>query len=94
MLASTVTIPLFGKLADRFGRRKFYMTGLIIFTTGTVVCGLSVNMLMLVLCRALMGVGAGAVTPSALGLMGDLFEEKDFTKVFGLMGVVQVLHMH
>lgn len=91
MLASTVTIPLFGKLADMFGRRKLYLIGLVIFTLGVVFCGLSISMPMLVFCRTLMGVGAGAVTPAALGMMGDLFDEKDFAKVFGLMGVIQVL---
>lgn len=91
MLASTVTIPLFGKMADLFGRRKLYLTGLIVFTAGVAFCGSSVSMPMLVVCRALMGVGAGAVTPAALGMMGELFDEKDFPKVFGLMGMIQVL---
>lgn len=91
MLASTVTIPLFAKLADLFGRRRVYLTGLVLFAAGVVFCGLSASMPMLVFCRALMGMGAGAITPSALGLMGDMFEEKDFTRVFGFMGVVQVL---
>ncbi len=91
MLASTVSIPLFGKLADMFGRKKLYLTGLILFTSGLLTSALSVSMPMLVFCRALMGIGAGAVTPAALGMTGELFGEKDFAKVFGLMGVIQVM---
>jgi hypothetical protein len=49
------------------------------------------SMPMLIACRALMGVGAGAMTPAALGMMGDLFNERDFPKGFGLMGVIQFL---
>lgn len=91
MLASTVTIPLFGKMADLFGRRRLYLTGLILFTAGLLLCGLSAGMPMLVACRALMGIGAGAVTPAAIGMTGGLFEEKDLPKVFGIMGLTQVL---
>ena len=91
MLASTVTIPLFGKMADLFGRRRLYMTGLILFTAGLLLCGLSAGMPMLIACRALMGIGAGAVTPAAIGMTGELFGEKDLPKVFGIMGLTQVL---
>ncbi|GEM_PF-2413201 len=91
MLSSTVSIPLFGKMADLFGKRKLYLAGLVLFSLGLIFCGLSVNMHMLVASRTLMGVGAGAVTPSALGMMGELYDEKDFPAIFGLMGVIQVL---
>lgn len=91
MLASTVTIPLFGKMADLFGRRKLYVAGVIAFTSGVLLCGLSASMSMLVACRALMGIGAGAVTPAAIGMLGGLFVEKDLPKVFGIMGLTQVL---
>lgn len=91
MLASTVTIPLFGKMADLFGRRKLYLAGVIAFTAGVLLCGLSASMPMLVACRVLMGIGAGAVTPAAIGMTGGLFKEKDLPKVFGVMGLTQVL---
>lgn len=91
MLASTVTIPLFGRMADLFGRRRLYLAGVIAFTAGVLLCGLSVSMPMLVACRVLMGIGAGAVTPAAIGMTGGLFEEKDLPKVFGVMGLTQVL---
>lgn len=91
MLASTVTIPLFGKLADVCGRRKVYLTGLILFSAGLTLCGLTISLPLLVACRALMGIGAGAITPAALGIIGELFGERDLPKVFGLMGLIQVL---
>lgn len=67
------------------------MTGLILFTMGLLLCGLSTGMPMLIACRALMGIGAGAVTPAAIGMTGELFDEKDLPKVFGMMGLTQVL---
>lgn len=91
MLASTVTIPLFGKMADLIGRRTLYIFGLIVFAFGVLLSGLSINMPMLVASRAVMGIGAGVVVPTALAIIGDLFEEKDIARIFGMVGVTQII---
>lgn len=91
MLASTVTIPLFGKLADRIGRRPMYLLGLSIFLLGTLLAGSARSMEHLVGFRVIQGIGAGALAPAALASIGDLFDEKERSKVFGTVGVVQIL---
>jgi EmrB/QacA subfamily drug resistance transporter len=91
MLASTITIPLFARLADIIGRRTLYVTGLLIFLTGSALVGLSQSMGQLVAFRVIQGVGAGSVAPAALASIGNLFGENERGKIFGIIGAVQVL---
>lgn len=91
MLASSVTIPLFARMADILGRKLFYMSGLGLFAAGTLMSGISAGMPMLIAGRALMGIGAGAITPSAVAMIGEKFNEEEFPKIFGITGVVQIV---
>lgn len=91
MLASTVTIPLFGKFADLLGHRTMYLAGLALFLAGSALAGTAHTMAQLVAFRAIQGVGAGAVAPAALAAVGDLFAESVRARVFGIIGAVQVL---
>ncbi|MBI5351598.1 MAG: MFS transporter [Chloroflexi bacterium] len=91
MLASTITIPLFARLADIFGRRILYIVGLSIFLTGSALIGTASSMDLLVGYRILQGIGAGAVAPAALASIGDLFGDDERGKMFGIIGAVQVL---
>lgn len=91
MLASTITIPLFARLADIFGRRILYTSGMIVFLLGSALIGGASSMGGLVACRALQGIGAGAVAPAGLASIGDLFDENKRGKMFGVIGAVQVL---
>jgi multidrug resistance protein len=91
MLASTITLPLFAKLADRFGRRPLYLGGMLVFLTGSLLAASSTSMLQLVGWRAVQGLGAGAVAPAALAAVGDLFDESRRGRVFGLLGLVQIM---
>src|SRR5215216_6235051 len=61
MLASTVTVPIYGKLSDQFGRRGFYMLGIVIFLGSSILCGLSKDMTQLIIFRGLQGIGGGAI---------------------------------
>jgi len=63
LLMSTVAAPLFGKLSDIYGRRKVMLLALGIFTCGSVACALAPNMLLLILCRGLQGLGGGGIVP-------------------------------
>ena len=91
MLASTITIPLFARLADVIGRRTLYVVGLLVFLIGSALVGMSQSMEQLVSFRVLQGIGAGAVAPAALASIGDLFSDDERGKIFGIIGAVQVL---
>ncbi|BFH12431.1 MFS transporter [Paenibacillus melissococcoides] len=91
MLASTVTLPLFGKIADIFGRRQLYLFGMALFVLGTLGAGMANTMSLLVAFRVMMGLGAGAIVPAALGSIGDLFDERESPRLFGYIGLNQVM---
>jgi EmrB/QacA subfamily drug resistance transporter len=73
MLASTVTVPLYGKLADRYGRKKLLMIAVGIFTIGSILCGIANSMVTLVIYRGIQGLGAGGMIPLSMIIVGDLF---------------------
>ena len=72
MLAATVTTPIYGRLSDVYGRRRFFVAGILIFMAGAVVCGTAGSMSQLVIGRAVQGLGAGALIPLAVATIGDL----------------------
>src|SRR5438874_4652656 len=95
MLASSVTVPVVGKLSDLFGRRPFYIAGLLIFLLGSAGSGLSQNMGELIATRALTGIGGGALMALAVTTIGDIFSPRErgrwmglFMSVFGLGSIV------
>ena len=73
LLTSTITVPFYGKLSDLYGRKPLLMIGVIIFLIGSALSGLSQNMAMLILFRGIQGLGAGALFPISLAVIGDLF---------------------
>jgi EmrB/QacA subfamily drug resistance transporter len=88
MLATTVTTPIYGRLSDVYGRRRFFVIGILVFMTGTVVAGTAVSMLQLVAGRAVQGIGAGALIPLAIAAIGDLIPPSDRGRWQGLTGAV------
>ncbi|WP_440602391.1 MDR family MFS transporter [Bacillus sp. GB_SG_008] len=89
MLATAVSTPIYGKLADLFGRKKVLLIGATIFLIGSTLCGLATTMEQLILFRALQGLGAGAVMPITMTIIGDLYSEaKDRAKAQGWMSAV------
>src|SRR5262249_9294001 len=73
LLTQTATTVVFGKLADTYGRKPIMLVGIAIFLVGSVLAGLSSSMPMLIAFRLIQGVGAGAVLPVALTIVGDLY---------------------
>ncbi len=73
LLSSTVSIPLYGKLADIYGRKPVLLFGVTLFLIGSALCGLAGSMEQLIAFRAVQGLGAGSVVPVTLTLIGDLF---------------------
>ncbi|WP_312473100.1 MDR family MFS transporter [Neobacillus sp.] len=73
MLASTVTVPLYGKLSDMYGRKRLLIISVGIFTVGSILCGMANSMVMLVIYRGVQGLGAGGMVPLSMIIVGDLF---------------------
>ncbi|MFZ5644720.1 MAG: MDR family MFS transporter [Bacillota bacterium] len=88
MLTSAVTVPVYGKLSDVYGRRPFYIFGLVIFGVGSAICGQAVTMTELVVARGLQGIGAGAMMSMPRATVGDIFNPKERGRWMGVMGAV------
>ncbi len=88
LLTSTITVPIYGKLSDLYGRRPLLLIGIVLFLIGSVLSGLSQTMWQLILFRGLQGLGAGALFPIALAVIGDLFTPAERGKYQGLFGAV------
>ncbi|HEX2184780.1 MAG TPA: MDR family MFS transporter, partial [Chloroflexota bacterium] len=74
LLTSTTSVPVYGKLADIYGRKPVFMAGLSVFLLGTLLCGASGSMVQLIAFRAVQGLGAGAVLPSVLTVLSDIYD--------------------
>ncbi|HET9345756.1 MAG TPA: MDR family MFS transporter [Candidatus Limnocylindrales bacterium] len=88
LLTSTITVPFYGKLSDIYGRRPMLMIGITLFLVGSALSGLSQEMWQLILFRGIQGLGAGALFPIALAVIGDLFSPAERGKYQGLFGAV------
>ena len=86
LLASTVSTPLWGKLGDLYGRKKLYQASIAIFLAGSILCGVSNSMLMLILSRALQGLGGGGLMVLAQAVIGDLVPPRDRGRYSGFFG--------
>lgn len=88
LLASTIVTALVGKLGDLFGRKTVFQGAVVFFVVGSVLCGLSHSMVMLVLARALQGVGGGGLTVTATALIGEVIPLRDRGRYQGALGAV------
>lgn len=88
LLTATISGPIYGKLSDLFGRRPMVMIGVSLFLIGSALSGLSQEMWQLVAARGLQGLGAGAIFPIALAVIGDLYTPAERGKYQGLFGAV------
>jgi EmrB/QacA subfamily drug resistance transporter len=88
LLASTVTVPVYGKLSDVYGRRPLLLIGVSLFLVGSALSGLSQSMAELIIFRGLQGLGAGAIFPIALAVIGDMFSPAERGRYQGLFGAV------
>jgi EmrB/QacA subfamily drug resistance transporter len=95
LLATTVGVPIYGKLSDIYGRRFFFIGGMVIFLIGSALSGTSQNMTQLIIFRGFQGLGAGALMPIAQAIIGDIFPPSErgkwqglFIAVFGLATIL------
>lgn len=88
LLMNSVTILIYGKLADLFGRKPIFAFGIIIFLIGSVLCGLADSMETLIIYRFIQGIGAGAVMPVATTIVGDIYTVEERAKIQGYLSSV------
>lgn len=88
LLAATVSTPIYGKLADIFGRKRLLLFGLGLFTLGSMLSGMAQSMPVLISMRVVQGLGAGALGPIILTMLGDLFTLQERARVQGLFSAV------
>jgi EmrB/QacA subfamily drug resistance transporter len=98
LLTSTASVPIWGRLSDLYGRRRLYLIGLALFMLGSALSGAATSMTELIVYRALQGLGAGAIIPLSMTIVGELYaiEERPrvqalFSGVWGLMSIAAPL---
>jgi EmrB/QacA subfamily drug resistance transporter len=75
MLASVITIPIFGRLGDLYGRKRFILAAIVLFTSASMLCGAAQSMLFLVIARGVQGIGGGILLGTVFALVADLFPD-------------------
>jgi len=88
MVATMAGMPIFGKLSDMYGRKRFYVLGLILFLAGSLLCGTANSIVQLSIYRAIQGIGGGALMPIAFTIIFDIFPPEKRGKMTGLFGAV------
>jgi EmrB/QacA subfamily drug resistance transporter len=88
LVAATVSGPIYGKLSDIFGRRPIFIIGVGIFLVGSLLCAVSAQMWQFIAFRGIQGLGAGALFPIALAIIGDIFAPSERGKYQGFFGAI------
>jgi EmrB/QacA subfamily drug resistance transporter len=88
VLSSTVSVPLFGKISDIYGRKPMLQITIVIFLLGSVLAGLSQNMIMLIAFRGLQGIGGGGILSMTFTILGDLLSPRERSKYTGYFTAV------
>ncbi|MFG1603092.1 MDR family MFS transporter [Actinoplanes sp. NPDC049265] len=88
LLAQAVSVPLYGKLNDLFGRKPVILWGIGLFLLGSILCGVAWSMWPLIIFRVVQGLGAGAIMPTTITIVGDLYSVRERAKVQGYVASV------
>src|SRR5665213_977686 len=88
LLTQAVTIPIYGRLADIYGRKRVFFAGVGLFLVSSIACGFAWGMLPLILFRMLQGFGAGAIQPIASTIIGDIYTPAERARIQGLLSSV------
>lgn len=88
LLTSTTTVPVYGRVADTYGRKPVFAVGATLFLLGSALCGTATSMEQLILFRALQGLGAGAVVPVSITVVGDIYTIERRAQIQGLLSGV------
>ncbi len=93
MLTLTIFLPLFGRLADIYGRSKLYNTGFVVFSVGSLFCGMSSTATAMIVSRVVQAVGAGLLQANSVALITQAFPANERGKAIGIQGAVQAISM-
>lgn len=85
LLTQAITVPIYGRLSDLYGRKPILLTGVAVFAIGSMLCGFASSMFMLVLCRTVQGFGSGALVSVGRTLIGDIFNGPERAKMQGVV---------
>lgn len=88
MVAEMAGMPIFGKLSDMYGRKRFFIFGIVVFMLGSALCGTATSIVQLSIYRAIQGIGGGALVPIAFTIMFDAVKPESRGKLMGLFGAV------
>jgi EmrB/QacA subfamily drug resistance transporter len=88
LLTSTISVPLYGKISDLYGRKNLFQAAIVIFLIGSIFSGLAQNMLQLILFRGIQGIGGGGLIAMAQAIIGDIVSPRDRGKYQGYLGAV------
>jgi EmrB/QacA subfamily drug resistance transporter len=88
LLAQIATAPLYGKIGDIYGRKSVFLFAITLFTVASMLCGLAQNLPQLVAARAVQGIGAGALGPMAMAVLGDLVPPRQLGRWLGYQGAI------
>jgi EmrB/QacA subfamily drug resistance transporter len=88
MMSSTITVPIYGKLADLYGRKPILQFGIGLFLIGSTLSAFAGSMNQLILFRAIQGLGAGAIQPMGLTITGDIFKMEERARITAIFGTV------
>jgi EmrB/QacA subfamily drug resistance transporter len=88
LLMNAVTVLIYGKLSDLFGRKPILTFGIIVFLVGSLLCGMATSIEMLIIFRFIQGFGAGAVMPIASTIVGDMYTKEERAKIQGYLSSV------
>jgi len=88
LLAQAVSVPIYGKLSDLFGRKPVVLWGIALFLVGSIMCGVAGSILLLIVFRVVQGLGAGAIMPTTITIVGDLYSVQERAKVQGYIASV------
>jgi EmrB/QacA subfamily drug resistance transporter len=88
LIAEMAGMPIFGKLSDMYGRKRFFMLGIFLFLIGSILCGTAQNITQLSIYRAIQGIGGGALMPIAFTIIWDVFPAEQRGKMSGILGAV------
>ena len=91
LVANAIVFPMSGWISERLGRKRFYLTSILLFTVSSLLCGIAPSLPILILFRVLQGLGGGGLQPTTQAILADIFPKERIASAFTLYSIVIVL---